>query len=159
MNSGLILGSTQPASGSHSNAPDNTEIVGIDIAWGYFGNTGMHFTYSPANVISASGNTATVDFSGWRVTWNGVPSIPMGSGAWNGNENGVATMTCGIGCGDGDTYTLDYSATVPAGDVIGFGSVQYTFHLEGTISSIPVPAAIWLFGSGLIGLVGFLRHK
>ena len=28
-----------------------------------------------------------------------------------------------------------------------------------SISSVPVPAAIWLFGSGLIGLVGFARRK
>lgn len=26
-------------------------------------------------------------------------------------------------------------------------------------SSVPVPAAAWLFGSGLIGLIGFARHK
>jgi len=159
MNNGLILGSTQPASGSHSGAPNDSEIVSIDEAWQFFGNTGMHFTYSPSNVISASGNTAAIDFSGWRVSWNGVPSIPMGTGAWNGNDDGVATITCGIDCGDGDTYTLDYSATVPAGDQTGFGSVRYTLHLEGTISSVPVPAAAWLFGSGLISLAGFARRK
>jgi len=28
-----------------------------------------------------------------------------------------------------------------------------------TISSVPLPAAIWLFGSGLIGMVGFARRK
>jgi hypothetical protein len=29
----------------------------------------------------------------------------------------------------------------------------------GTISSVPVPAAIWLFGSGLLGLIGIARKK
>jgi len=28
-----------------------------------------------------------------------------------------------------------------------------------TVSAVPVPAAAWLFGSGLIGLVGFARRK
>ena len=28
-----------------------------------------------------------------------------------------------------------------------------------TISSVPIPAAVWLFGSGLIGLIGFARCK
>jgi len=28
-----------------------------------------------------------------------------------------------------------------------------------SISTVPVPAAVWLFGSGLIGLVGFARRK
>ncbi len=28
-----------------------------------------------------------------------------------------------------------------------------------SLSAVPVPAAVWLFGSGLIGLIGFARHK
>ncbi len=27
------------------------------------------------------------------------------------------------------------------------------------VSSVPVPAAVWLFGSGLLGLIGFSKHK
>jgi len=27
------------------------------------------------------------------------------------------------------------------------------------ITAVPVPAAVWLFGSGLIGLVGVARRK
>jgi hypothetical protein len=27
------------------------------------------------------------------------------------------------------------------------------------VSSVPVPAAVWLFGSGLLGLVGVARRK
>ena len=27
------------------------------------------------------------------------------------------------------------------------------------VSSVPVPAAVWLFGSGLLGLVGLARRK
>lgn len=30
---------------------------------------------------------------------------------------------------------------------------------DGDVSAVPVPAAVWLFGSGLIGLVGFARRK
>ena len=28
-----------------------------------------------------------------------------------------------------------------------------------SIASVPVPAALWLFGSGLLGLIGIARHK
>lgn len=28
-----------------------------------------------------------------------------------------------------------------------------------SVSAVPVPAAVWLFGSGLIGLIGFARRK
>ena len=31
--------------------------------------------------------------------------------------------------------------------------------IAGSVSTVPVPAAAWLFGSGLIGLVGFARRK
>ena len=30
---------------------------------------------------------------------------------------------------------------------------------DGGVSSVPVPAAVWLFGSGLLGLVGLARRK
>ncbi len=30
---------------------------------------------------------------------------------------------------------------------------------SGDVSAVPVPAAVWLFVSGLVGLVGFARRK
>lgn len=166
-NNGLILGTAQAASGSHAGIVNGSESPGIDAPWEFFGSTGMHFTSTPANVLSASGSTATVDFSGWNVTWNGIPAINMGSGAWNPISgtapgpyyNGVANVVCGVDCGDGDTYTLDYSATVPLYDPSGFGAVHFFWHLEGTVSAVPVPAAFWLFGSGLLGLLGVARSR
>ena len=28
-----------------------------------------------------------------------------------------------------------------------------------TVNPVPIPAAVWLFGSGLIGLIGIARRK
>ena len=151
---GLVLGSTQPA----NPAP----VVGnIDMPWVFLGNIGAHQSVSDTNVLSASGDTATIDFSGWSVTWNGISSIDMSAGAWNGNAESVADVVCagGSGCGNGASYTLDYSAIVPTSDPSGHGNVRYALHLEGTISAVPVPAAAWLFGSGLLGLIGVARRK
>jgi len=40
------------------------------------------------------------------------------------------------------------------------GGVQLTNSTYGTdVSAVPVPAAVWLFGSGLIGLVGLVKRK
>ncbi len=39
---------------------------------------------------------------------------------------------------------------------------QYGFDyasINGTVSAIPVPAAVWLFGSGLLGLIGVATKK
>jgi len=33
----------------------------------------------------------------------------------------------------------------------------YDLHLAGTV--VPVPAAVWLFGSGLLGLIGIARRN
>ncbi len=30
---------------------------------------------------------------------------------------------------------------------------------SGDVSAVPVPAAVWLFGSGLIGLLGIAKRK
>jgi len=30
---------------------------------------------------------------------------------------------------------------------------------QGTVSAVPVPAAVWLFGSGLVGLAGIARRR
>ena len=143
VNAGVAMGSTQPASGSHSGSVDGTESPGIDDAWEFFGNVGMHQTTSAVTILSddTAGNV-TLDFSGWNVTWNKIASIPMGAGT----DNGVATLTCASTCADGDTYTLDYAAIVPDGDPSGFGGVSYTVHLEGTID---VPPAITANGGTL----------
>jgi len=143
---GFKLETVQTASGSHTGAPDGTESTGIDQPWGFFGNTGLHFTTSKSTVLSDNGTgSATIDMSGWRVTWNAIPAINMGSGTWEGNSDGVGTLTCGNDCSEGDTYILDYSATVPAGDPSGFGNVKYNLHFTGTIGTFnaaPVTTAL-----------------
>jgi hypothetical protein len=153
---GLVIGAAQPASGSHSGPIDGSESPGIDNPWQFAGNTGMHLTTSPVNILSDDGaGNVTLDFSGWAMTWNGVPVIPLGTGAWEGNPEGEAILTCANTCEDGDSYSLDYSATVPEGDPSGFGTVRFNLDLSGTITApVPLPAAAWLFGSGLVGLMG-----
>ncbi len=44
------------------------------------------------------------------------------------------------------------------GPIEALGKAQ--FYIDGiNVSAVPVPAAVWLFGSGLIGLVGIARHN
>lgn len=143
-----------PATGSHAGAINGSENPVSDI-WSYFGGVGMDYLTSP---IVDNGD-GTLDMSGWTVTWNGIPVIPMGGDTANfASDTGLATINCGA-CNDGDAFTLDYAAHVPLGDASGFGGVLYSLHLEGTVSTVPVPAAVWLFGSGLLGLVGVARRK
>lgn len=148
---GIIIGRTQGTNGhqSHSGSP-HPGVGGLDNEWGFFNNAGMHFTTTAITQLSAT----TVRMSGWTVTWNGIPAIAMGTGAWAHATGGTAaTMHAGAtgtfsnGVGNftwdgtnGGAYTLDYRATVPANDPSGFGGVRYELHLEGTVSNSPPTA-------------------
>ena len=133
---GIILGKDQSATGL------------VDNMWGFFGADGWHTQAGTLSISSAAGNAATINMTGWTVFWNNG-AIDMGTGA-------DAVVTCGVDCGDGDSFTLDYTAIVPDG---AFAGVAYQLHMNGTVSAIPVPAAVWLFGSGLLGLVGVARRR
>ena len=147
---GLHFGTAQGATGSHTGAPDGTESPDIDAPWNFFGNTGMHSTTAP----TTDNGDGTINLA-WEVTWNGIPSIPMA-------PTSATTIVCdGSGtCSDSSNYTIDGAFHVGGA---GFTSVAYTVHLEGhvgsAVSAIPVPAAAWLFGSGLVGLAGIARRR
>lgn len=54
-----------------------------------------------------------------------------------------------------------FEATLPASPFIAFGD-GYVFEtglMTNEISAVPLPAAVWLFGSALLGLFGFARRR
>lgn len=145
---GIIIGRTQLPGIS---IPESPAGAGIDNPWSFNGRVGWHETTSAVSVVNDLGIAKELDFSGWSVNWNGVRTT-MGL-------DGFARITCETSaCGNGESYTLHYSTMVYSPPQ-AFDGVTYALHLEGTISAVPVPAAVWLFGSGLVGLVGFARCK
>lgn len=54
------------------------------------------------------------------------------------------------------TYYLSVYAKAFAADKLGLFGVSLNPYVD--VSAVPVPAAVWLFGSGLIGLAGFGRR-
>ena len=102
-----------------------------------------------------------------------IPSIVGISGPQSGNflasnSNGSLTLTTAP-----NFVMAVFDANLGGGTWVGdsnpvfYGdgnSAQLTFDLSGStlvvdVQPIPVPAAVWLFGSGLIGLVGLARRK
>ena len=59
------------------------------------------------------------------------------------------------------TGTLAVASNVGDDWGVGFSGIMYTeeFNVTITPNVIPVPAAVWLFGSGLLGLVGVARRR
>lgn len=154
---GVILGAAQTATGSHGGVPDGSESPSIDNPHDWFGNTGMLSTVSETNVLTTTSNTATIDFTGIRWSWAGTDNIVIYDPATG--DSGVANITCVLDCGNGDTYILDYIGHIEKGSPSGLGGEEVRIHLEGTISAVPIPAAVWLFGSGFIGLISLTRRK
>ena len=152
----IHLGTVQLSSGQHTGIVDGSESPAIDNPWNFAGNTGMHTLMSPISVISDFGSTKTLDFSGWGLNWGNIgpggaggPSVPLG---------GTATIVCSTSsCSAGSTYVLDMAVHVPQ----VFTSTTYALHLEGAVgvSAVPLPAAAWLFGSGVVGLAGVARRR
>lgn len=166
---GIYVGQTTSPGASHSGEPTAGDSNEIDAPWNFFGNTGSTFT----TIGITGGTTSGLDMSGWKVTWAGIPFISMASGAWSpatgpGHTGTTGTFSNGVAnfywSGvNGDSYSLDYRATVSNGDPSGTGGTQWEWHLEGIVTAavpvVPIPAAAWLLGSGLLGLIGVRRRK
>jgi hypothetical protein len=58
-------------------------------------------------------------------------------------------------------YTLDFGGNppFPFSDTVPFQQGFHDFAATLTTSPVPVPAAVYLFGTGLIGLVGLARRR
>lgn len=164
---GLIVDgqTTQAASGSHIGAPDGSESPGIDNPWEWFGSTGMFLTTKPVTKLGGSGNSVMLDMSGISLIYadSSIPRVEEEFGL----ANTPATLTCLFSCADGESYTIQYQMALPGEcyyDRSCFGAVYryYDLTLRGHIigndlSNVPVPGAIWLMLSGLIGLARFKR--
>jgi len=101
------------------------------------GNLGYYDT-SGNGPQSGWGLTNTGPFSNFQSDyyWSGLEYAPDTNDAWDFNfYYGFQSST--------SKATSFYALAVRPGDV----------------SAVPVPAALWLFGSGLIGLLGLARRK
>lgn len=123
------------------------------------------------------GSQVRTDFGAPTITFDSTDNFTMffpvmeahwANGTFTiGHENGGVTFNCtGATNAAGGVCTAERQID-PLDDSLGFAN-QYTqwefgvtvspLHSSGG-SPVPVPAAVWLFGSGLMGLVGVARRR
>ncbi len=132
MGSGSILDNTLPT----GNARDT-----IAFALGF---TGIANDFSPGFDTGTLG-LGDVFVDGFSLLLQGNPDTQL----WDGH-----TMLPGTNA-PFDPANFDFTQVA-----LGFNGASISgFGATGTLSAVPVPAAVWQFGSGLIGLVGLARRK
>jgi hypothetical protein len=132
------------------------------------------------NSVNVSGGTGELLISLTDTDYTGpVPAYRMDAG---GTTDGVATITgdyvadniefgagTQIGAIAAGGIPFDYSITrqVPSSPTYSLVIDARIFHrgageitsFDAVLTPIPIPAAVWLFGSGLLGMVGIARRK
>ena len=121
------------ATGLGAGTLDTTSgLLSWDISWTGFTATGMHF-HGPALSVQNAG--VQVDIG----AISGLTSSSIGSTTITAPQ--VADLQTGL------WYINIHSAMFPGGEI------------RGQVNVVSIPTAAWLFGSGLVGLIGVARRK
>jgi hypothetical protein len=154
------LGGGNPETGTLSGTV-GTGQLGMHMLWDWNGNLNMDiFIVFAQNSIFGSGllfSTEPSCFSNFTgtITKNCLDDSPGYGSAGAPVKNQIWMLASTDPDGDG----IMGVPTAAGGPTAGF---NYNFNANLTpviVDPIPVPAAVWLFGSGLLGLVGVARRR
>ena len=163
---GWRLATNTPISGGASYNYNNSSFNGStdigynitspksELAYMYHVNLGLNDYFSTANVYQANfGVFGNGTSNGVNRLSNGQANVGLvqnlqSNAYWSGAEYSP---------GSGNAWGFDTGL----GSQVYYGKVNqfYAWAVRpGDVSAVPVPGAVWLFGSGLLGLLGFKRR-
>ena len=132
------------------------------------GGINISFDSSVVNILSVSIDESVWDFGGFGINTGSIDNI-------NGTLDGVMVNTFANVKGNFVIATIEMQAIAVGDSLLSLSEYVLNPWASGgslinpdfidasvnvtTVSAVPVPAAVWLFGSGLIGLAGFARRK
>jgi hypothetical protein len=149
----------------------------------YVTTTQFDFTTTPSTLTNLQiGTGAYNGLDGMLVQLNGTLGGAVGSGdstqsdgLWGQSNQSYTAATNWFGAGPVNDNAIGSSAhmyliATGLGGQLGlarvYKGVDFTLSADGTLSSasvgvpqVPVPAAVWLLGSALVGLAGIRRRK
>jgi hypothetical protein len=113
------------------------------------------FSYTPATVMEVGVFTAG---SGQSLQFFVDPNAPG-----NTPESRLLGLTTDASLtNSGGSVSLLTQVSTPQGifeSVECYNCTPFRLIVSGTLNAVPVPASVWLFGAGLIGLIGVARRK
>ena len=141
---------TSTSSGTATNGFSWTDtLTDLDIAVDNFSGQDLTFSFdfsvmadamTTGDDASASASVDMLDDLGFVDIQAFADAISAGQGSSSASSALAGTIVFTL---------LDHESNLISGFVDSYGSA----------SAVPVPAAVWLFGSGLLGLVGIARRK
>lgn len=173
--SGSLSAATIGWSSSTTNVNENDTFTIDVIGTGFTSNVdggGVNFGFNQnvVNVLSVSINESVWDFGGFGINTGSINNS-------NGTVDGIMVNTFASVAGNFIIATIEMQAIAAgssslllseyglnpwasAGSVLNPDYVNASVNITGApVSAVPVPAAIWLFGSGLLGLIGLAKRK
>jgi hypothetical protein len=156
------FGSSLPLSGNFTFNSSTTDILSSDSSWGLYANPIQNLTlnvgtytasFTPgSSVMQVISNPGVGDT--YRLTVNGLTGNTV-------NGQFPTMFEFELNNPNGNAFSNDQLPTTPP-SLSSFASNQWRLifngvgnRVQGALTSlVPLPAAVWLFGAGLIALVG-----
>ncbi|WP_297527135.1 VPLPA-CTERM sorting domain-containing protein [Thiohalobacter sp.] len=137
--------------GSAATIATDASATYAGLAQGSFLGNPLDFYFAQTGVDGGSHPLPSLDFANGTADFGGL------YGNFNGEEfymGGTATLTQ-VSATSWDVFLTSEQASGP------FGGTTVGFSMTVAVTPeafVPLPAAVWLFGSGLVGLMGLARR-